>query len=96
MHISCLLDHFRGALKKAGLPAIRFHDLRHTAVTLMLADGVPLVTVSKILGHSSPAMALRADAQRHHRDDLRSCAGRAHGQCHSRAPAASGASRYLP
>jgi integrase len=56
MHISCLLDHFRGVLKKAGLPAIRFHDLRHTAATLMLADGVPLVTVSKILGHSSPAI----------------------------------------
>jgi integrase len=35
---------------------IRFHDLRHTAATLMLADGVPLVTVSKILGHSSPAI----------------------------------------
>ena len=38
------------------LPKIRFHDLRHTAATLMLADGVPLVTVSKILGHSSPAI----------------------------------------
>jgi integrase len=31
-------------------------DLRHTATTLMLANGVPLVTVSKILGHSSPAI----------------------------------------
>jgi integrase len=56
IHISCLLDHFRGVLKKAELPAIRFHDLRHTAATLMLADGVPMVTVSKILGHSSPAI----------------------------------------
>jgi integrase len=35
---------------------IRFHDLRHTAATLMLANNVPLVTVSKILGHSSPAI----------------------------------------
>jgi integrase len=43
-------------LKQAELPAIRFHDLRHTAATLMLADGVPLVTVSKILGHASPAI----------------------------------------
>jgi integrase len=41
---------------RAELPKIRFHDLRHTAATLMLADGVPLVTVSKILGHSSPAV----------------------------------------
>jgi integrase len=35
---------------------IRFHDLRHTAATLMLADGVPLITVSKVLGHSSPSI----------------------------------------
>jgi integrase len=56
IHASTLLDHLRGALKKAELPPIRFHDLRHTAATLMLADGVPLVTVSKILGHSSPAI----------------------------------------
>jgi integrase len=56
IHISCLLDHFRQVLKKAELPEIRFHDLRHTAATLMLADGVPLVTVSKILGHASPAI----------------------------------------
>lgn len=56
MHISCLLDHFRQVLKQAGLPEMRFHDLRHTAATLMLASSVPLVTVSKILGHSSPAI----------------------------------------
>lgn len=56
IHTSCLLDHFRTALQQAKLPAIRFHDLRHTAATLLLANNVPLVTVSKILGHSSPAI----------------------------------------
>ena len=56
MHISCLLEHFKGVLAKADLPKLRFHDLRHTAATLLLADNVPLVTVSKILGHSSPAI----------------------------------------
>ena len=56
MHISCLPDHFRQALAKAELPAVRFHNLRHTAATLMLAEGVPLVTVSKVLGHSTPAI----------------------------------------
>ena len=50
------MKQYKSALKKAGLPAIRFHDLRHTAATLMLADSVPLVTVSKILGHSSPTI----------------------------------------
>jgi integrase len=56
IHFSDLVKQFKGALKKAELPNIRFHDLRHTAATLLLADGVPLVTVSKILGHSSPAI----------------------------------------
>lgn len=32
---------------------MRFHDLRHTAATLAIADGVPIQIVSKMLGHSS-------------------------------------------
>jgi integrase len=39
--ISGLLAHVHQALKQAGLPHIRFHDLRHPAATLMLADGSP-------------------------------------------------------
>lgn len=53
---SCLFKHFKKVLKDTELGDIRFHDLRHTAATLLLADSVPLVTVSKILGHSSPAV----------------------------------------
>lgn len=68
--ISGLLAHFRGVLKRAELPKIRFHDLRHTAATLMLADGVPLVTVSKILGHSSPAVT--ANIYAHALDEAKS------------------------
>ncbi len=56
IHFSDLVKQYKSALKQASLPAIRFHDLRHTAATLMLADNVPLVTISKILGHSSPAI----------------------------------------
>lgn len=41
------------ALKQAGLPAQRFHDLRHACATLLLSAGVPLVMVSRILGHST-------------------------------------------
>lgn len=41
------------------LPRIRFHDLRHTAATLMLRAGVDVGTVADILGHKDPAMTLR-------------------------------------
>jgi integrase len=56
LHMTSITTPLKRALKAAGLPAIRFHDLRHTAATLMLDGGVPLVTVSKVLGHSSPSV----------------------------------------
>jgi hypothetical protein len=40
------------------LPRIRFHDLRHTAASLMLNHGVPVIVVSKILGHSKPSVTV--------------------------------------
>ena len=43
---------FRELLKKAGLPQMRFHDLRHGAATLLLALGVDLRTIMETLGHS--------------------------------------------
>lgn len=49
--------------KAAGVPRIRMHDLRHTAATLMLANGVNLKIVSEILGHSS--IATTADIYSH-------------------------------
>lgn len=42
----------RPLLKRAGLPSIRVHDLRHTAATLMLAQGVQTRVVQDVLGHS--------------------------------------------
>jgi integrase len=51
-----VVRHFKRLLTKAGLPeTTRFHDLRHTAASLMLAQGVDLKTVSSILGHSTIA-----------------------------------------
>lgn len=49
---------FHQLLDQAGLPRIRFHDLRHTSASLMLNNGVPVIVVSKILGHSSPSITL--------------------------------------
>jgi integrase len=49
---------FGPLLKHAGLPHIRFHDLRHTAATLMLKAGVPAKVVSEMLGHSHVSITL--------------------------------------
>jgi integrase len=48
-----LIRHFKQVLKKAGLPeAIRFHDLRHSCATLLIAQGVHPRVVMEILRHS--------------------------------------------
>ena len=47
----------------AGLEGLRFHDLRHTHASLMLAEGVHLKVVSERLGHSS--IAITADTYSH-------------------------------
>jgi integrase len=55
-----VVEAFRRLLAEAGLPLdVRFHDLRHTAGTLALRQGMPLHAVSKMLGHADPAMTLR-------------------------------------
>ncbi len=50
---------FSKALKRAGLEGVRFHDLRHTAASMMVESGVDLRTVQEILGVSSIAMVMR-------------------------------------
>ncbi|MGO8950581.1 MAG: tyrosine-type recombinase/integrase [Ktedonobacterales bacterium] len=51
---------FKRYLIKAGLGRdVRFHDLRHTAATLLLASGVNVKVVSEMLGHSNVAITLR-------------------------------------
>jgi integrase len=42
----------------AGVPRVRFHDLRHTAATLLLSRGVHPKVVSEMLGHSTVAITL--------------------------------------
>jgi integrase len=55
---SNLRRDFNKYIEIAGLPRIRFHDLRHTAASLMLNNGVPPIVVSRILGHSKPSVTL--------------------------------------
>ncbi len=49
---------FRNLLKEADLPQIRFHDLRHSAATMMLTMGVHPKVVQELLGHSSISLTL--------------------------------------
>ena len=50
--------HLKTLLKRAGLPSIRFHDLRHTFATHALASGVDAKTLSGILGHTNASFTL--------------------------------------
>ena len=49
---------FKRLVEKAGLPAMRFHDLRHSAATILLAMGVHPKVVQERLGHSTIAMTM--------------------------------------
>ena len=53
-----ILQMLQRVLKRAGLPRIRFHDLRHTFATLALQNGVDIKTVSGMLGHFSAGFTL--------------------------------------
>ena len=54
--------YYKKALKAAGIPQIRFHDLRHTYASLLLAQGENIKYVQNQLGHSSPTVTLNVYA----------------------------------
>jgi integrase len=56
-------------LEKAGLPRQRFHDLRHCAASLLLAEGADLRTIMDVLGHSQ--ISLTANLYTHLSEELR-------------------------
>ncbi len=58
-------------LKKAGLRDIRFHDLRHTFASLLLAQGAPVTYVSNQLGHANPNITMQVYAHWIPSDDQR-------------------------
>jgi integrase len=60
---SNLTKAFKALLVKAGLPDIRFHDLRHTAATFLLAQGVDARTIMETLGHSQISLTLDTYSQ---------------------------------
>jgi integrase len=50
---------FAGARNDAGLPALRVHDLRHSAATRLVRADIPLSEVGRILGHQQPNTTYR-------------------------------------
>lgn len=50
--------YFRPAVERVGLKEVGFHTLRHTTASLLISQGTPITTVSKILGHASTQMTL--------------------------------------
>jgi len=49
---------FKSLLELAGLPKLRFHDLRHTSATQMLTNGIDVLSVSRRLGHAKTSITL--------------------------------------
>ena len=66
--------HLKVLLKKAELPLIRFHDLRHTFATHAIAGGVDAKTLSGILGHTNASFTL--DAYTHVTTDMQKSAAK--------------------
>jgi integrase len=59
MNRTTVYHRFKALLKAKGLPERRFHDLRHTAATILLTRGVNVKQVSEMLGHADITMTLR-------------------------------------
>jgi integrase len=55
---SRITKSWRGAVESRGLPKITFHSLRHSHASALIAAGIDVVTVSRRLGHASPALTL--------------------------------------
>jgi len=58
-HLTTIKHGWQAARKQAGLPDLRIHDLRHSAASALINNGVGLATVGKLLGHANVASTAR-------------------------------------
>ncbi|HKX69876.1 MAG TPA: tyrosine-type recombinase/integrase [Acidimicrobiales bacterium] len=58
LHADSVANRFARLVRAADVPPIRFHDVRHTHASLLLAQGTPVLDVSRRIGHASAAMTL--------------------------------------
>jgi integrase len=59
LHPERVSAKFQAMVRAAGVPRIRFHDLRHTHATLALQAGVPAKVISERLGHHTPEFTMQ-------------------------------------
>src|SRR5262249_38399595 len=59
LHPNTLERLWKAAVARAGVPSIRFHDLRHTAATLLLQEGVHPKIVQERMGHATIAETMK-------------------------------------
>jgi integrase len=58
IHPESISQLFDRQVARLGLPRIRFHDLRHTHASLLVAAGTPIKVVSERLGHAHPGFTM--------------------------------------
>jgi integrase len=54
-----LKREFYPAIKRAGVQHFRFHDLRHFAVSQLIAQGANILQLARVAGHADPSITLR-------------------------------------
>lgn len=62
IHPQLFSQQFQREIRRAGLPRIRLHDVRHTHATIALRAGVPVKVISQRLGHEDPAFTMKQNA----------------------------------
>lgn len=62
VHSNLLRQHFWPSLKKAGIPQIRFHDMRHTFASMLIDQGENIKYIQAQMGHSSPTVTFNTYA----------------------------------
>jgi integrase len=58
IHPESITQLFDRQVARFALPRIRFHDLRHTHASLLVAAGTPIKVVSERLGHANPGFTM--------------------------------------
>ncbi len=66
--------HFKPLLKQAGLPPIRFHDLRHSCLSLLAQSGEPMRDLQALAGHATASFTLQRYTH-HYESSLKRTAG---------------------